>query len=195
MLMRRIIPGFAVAFAMAAFMKLYPSPETDHPELYRTYRVMRNMCTEANLAKSAFPCVYPECRASEWVSYLFSTLGAAEWPPRAGLEFTDEEARIARIAVLPQGVEVVPLRPRRNFERQIVLRFDDVAGVVTAQAYETWNDDPVFEREWTIPKVTASELAAQAAESNLRMGMSFETDLEQWGSDVDEYGVWEDSAP
>jgi len=195
MLMRRIIPSFAVAFIMAVFVKLYPTPEADHPELYQTYRAMRNMCTEANLTRSAFPYVYPECRPSEWVSYLFSSLGTAEWPPRAEMEFTEEETRIARIAALPRDVEVVPLRPRRNFDRQIVIRFDDTAGVVTAEAYETWNEDPVFKREWTIPKVTASEFAIQAAESNLQMGMNFETDLEAWGSDMDEYGLWGNSAP
>lgn len=195
MLMRRVVPGFAVAFAMAGFLMLYPSPESDHPDLYQTYQAMRNMCTEANLVNSAFPYVYPDCRASEWVSYLFSTLGSAEWPPRAGQEFSEQEARIARIAVLAEDVAVVPLRPRRNFARQLVIGFDDGHNLVTADAYAAWNQPPVFQREWTVPQVVASELAAQTAESNLQMGVSSETDFEAWGSDLDEFGVWEDSAP
>jgi hypothetical protein len=195
MLMRRIVPGFAVAFAMASFLMLYPSPESDHPDLYQTYQAMRSMCSEANLVDSAFPYVYPDCRASEWVSYLFSTLGTAEWPPRAGLEFTEQEARIARIAVLPEDVAVVPLRPRRSFGKQLVIGLDDTEGLVTADAYAAWNEAPVFQREWAVPQVVASEFAAQTAESNLQMGASFATDFEAWGSELDEFGVWEDSAP
>ena len=195
MLMRRIVPGFAVAFAMAAFMKLYPAPESDHPELYQTYQAMRSMCTETNLRDSAFPYVYPDCKPSEWVSYLFSTLGSAEWPPRAGLEFTAEEARMARILVLPDDVAVVPLRPRRHLGKQLVIGFDDAAGVATAHAYEAWNEKPAFEREWPVPRVSASTFAMQTARSNLEMGMDFHTDLEAWGSESDEYSVWEDGAP
>ncbi len=195
MLMRRIVPGFAVAFGMAAFMHLYPSPESDHPELYQSYQAMRSMCTETNLRDSAFAYVYPDCKPSEYVGYLFSSLGSAEWPPRVGLEFTAEEARMARIQVLPEDVTIVPLRPRRHLDKQLVIGYDDDEGVVTAKAYEVWNDKPVFEREWPLPRVNASSFAMRTAKSNLEMGMDYTTDLEMWGSEVDEFEIWEDSAP
>lgn len=195
MLMRRVVPGFIVAFAMALFLKLYPSPETDHPDLYRTYRAMRNLCTEGNLSQSSFAYFYPDCRPSEWVSFAFSTFGTAEWAPREGVELSPEEARIARITSMPRDVSVVPLRARRNFGKQLVLAFDDDKGIVTADAYAAWNEKPVFHREWSVPVVTPSEFAVEIAESNLQMGASYETDLELWGSDMDEFGVWEDSAP
>ncbi len=195
MLMRRIVPGFAVAFAMALFLKLYPNPESNHPQLFRTYQAMRIMCTTANMEKSAFQYVYPEARPSEWVSFLFSTLGSAEWPPIAGRELPEEEARAARIMVLPGDVTVVPLRARRNFAKQVVIRFDDSEGVVIAEGFEAWNEKSVFQRKWTIPKVTPSELAIQTAESNLEMGLGFATDFDTWGSQFDEFGVWEDTSP
>ena len=47
-------------------------------------------------------------------------------------------------------------------------------------AYESAAEEPLFRREWPLPKVHATQLAIEAAESNLEFGMSYQADLQDW---------------
>jgi hypothetical protein len=180
MLVRRLVPLLVVGAILWGFVQLSTSSGSEHPELDRACRAIRAMTAPVNLTRSAFPYVCPEAQPSQWVRYFFSGLGKAEWPPTEGLEFTPDEARAARIEALPHDVAIVPLRPQTRSGKQLVLGYDDARGVIVAEAYESAADEPVFRREWPLPKVHASQLAIEAAESNLQLGMSYQANLDNW---------------
>jgi hypothetical protein len=181
MLTRRLIPSMVVGVILWGLVHFSSPSGSDHPRLDQACQAIRAMAASANLTQSAFPYVCPESQPSQWVSYFFSTLGTAEWPPTEGLEFTAEEARVARIKTLPSDVAIVPLRPLPRSGKQLVLSYDDARGVIIADAYESADRTPVFRREWPLPQVRASTFAIDAAESNLELGMGYQADLESWG--------------
>ncbi|MCZ6541254.1 MAG: hypothetical protein O6704_06345 [Nitrospinae bacterium] len=52
-----------------------------YPQLEKAGRVVRYMSAPHQLQRSSFIAFYPEGKPSEFVSWMFSEIGAAEWPP------------------------------------------------------------------------------------------------------------------
>ena len=135
------------------------------------------MLSPHGLERSAFYAVYPKGTPSDFVSFLFSPLGKAEWVPddsaapgRAGL--VSAEAMLAAGDELPPGtVGLVPEAPEPRIHRQVVLWADDQRGVVIAEAYELPGHAPVLIQEWTLPHVTLAPGVAAMARENLENGV------------------------
>ena len=113
------------------------------PRLQQAVTAVEYMTTQRFLADSAFSHVHPERRPSDYVSYLFSTMGSAEWPIAFDQD-EEEQLRSARIPIMPRDLPIVPHKPNSGVDLQVVVRADDAAGLVIIDAYEKAGEDPVL---------------------------------------------------
>ena len=118
------------------------SPQMD-ADLSQGVASVRYMTSKRWLSRSAFQATFPDKKPSDYVSYLFSDFGVAEWPIAID-EQERQQLRAAGIPPLPADLPLVSNRPDPTHERQIVIRADDAEGVVIIEAYETPNSQPIF---------------------------------------------------
>ena len=120
-----------------------PQPEID-PELSQAIASVRYMTGPRWLSRSSFQVTYPDGKPSDYVNYIFSDFGIAEWPLALD-EFEEEQMRSANIPPLPRNVALVPNNPDPSLELklQVVLRAADAEGVVIVEAYKDPQAAPV----------------------------------------------------
>ncbi len=163
-----------VAIALLWLLMLAGCGESGPPDLRQAADALAGMMKPVNLSRSMFVAAFPDGKASQYVSYLFSTMGSAEWPPSE--EWADEVERQQMQAIgqamWPAGVAAVPRVPEPTLGRQLVIDFDDERNVVIAYAYVDPADDPVFAREWKLPSVEPAIGVKEIYQSNLDLGMS-----------------------
>lgn len=130
------------------------------------------------LERSAFYVAYPDGTPSDFVRFVFSPLGKAEWVPDdlrdvQGVVLLDADHAL-ELGDGPsvRAVALVQERPDARLRHQVVLRADDERGVVIAAAHETWTSEPVLVREWKLPRVEVAEGVADMARENLDDGVS-----------------------
>lgn len=144
--------------------------------LERAVSVCASQLAPMNLSRSAFYVAYPDGKPSDYVQFVFSTLGAAEWPPvEGGGEFSPEEQRgmQALNQLLPANIDFAPLRPDPGKTGlQVVFKADDGKGVVIFEGYASATDKPLLVVERPLVKVEPSMLARQAYQSMVEMGGS-----------------------
>ena len=132
----------------------------------------------SNLARTSFPVVLPDGTPKQYVSWMFSAMGKADWPPTdesAVMEFGSADMVPSGIPLLPDDVAFVHSRPDTSAKNQVVVKWDDARGVVIAEAYLDPNGQPVEVREFSLPHVTSTNEAARlAAQDNLGLGMSYQ---------------------
>lgn len=159
-LLRASVPAFVLL--LAACGGGGPKDLSDAAE------AVRDQVRPMNLRRSMFVVVYPECRASDYVSYYFSDFGAAEMP---GPD-TDEYG----VRRVPDGVAVRASEPDPGAGRQIVLSHDDSANELVVEGYTDPAQAPVLERRFKIvkPDLTPDErrMLEAFARGNAEMGMS-----------------------
>ena len=132
---------------------------------------LAKMTTKRNLAKSCFSVVYPQGDVANFVNYLFSDLGAAEWP----IAFDEMEAeQIESIGQtpLPRNVVVSPLKRNQLNSKEIVLAPDLENQVVVVKGYLPGSQEVVWENQWSLGTAQASEDTQQLCQSNLETGIS-----------------------
>lgn len=153
------------------------SGESNPPELVQGARVVKWMMAEKNLERSAYAYLLPNGTPRQFVSYLFSSIGSAEWPmeEESNEGISQEEAQAIRMPLLPKGVRFTHSKPNPSFGKQIVLKWDDARNVVIVEGYLDPTLPPDLTREFTLPKVVSTNpLAKIAAESNLEMGATYQ---------------------
>ena len=157
------------------FLSCSSEPEVP-PELDQASRSIEWSLKPATLAQSTFPVVLPDGTPKQFVSWYFSTLGAAERPGYdTGDEMEREMAGALGAPLVPDGVSIVHTRPDTAREKQIVLKWDDDRGVVILEGYLIPDELPVLIREIELPRVqSAGELARLTAQSHLEMGGTFQ---------------------
>ena len=95
-------------------------------EFEKAANAVRWMILPQNLSHSAFTVAFPEGLPSEFINYMFSDMGVAEWPPYEDSgEFSPEEIRAMRIPLIPKEIELAPLYPDPEVDKQLVIKFDD----------------------------------------------------------------------
>lgn len=146
------------------------------PELDQASRSIEWSLKPSTLAQSTFPVVLPQGTPKQFVSWYFSTLGAAERPGYdTGDEMEREMAGAMGAPLVPNGVSIVHTRPDTSSGKQIVMKWDDVRGVVILEGYLRPDESPVLIREIELPQVqSANELARLTARSHLEMGGTFQ---------------------
>ena len=127
-----------------------------YPELEKAIRVVRYLSAPNQLQRSSFLAVFPDGQPSDFVTWMFSTFGTAEWPPAEGsleLENSDWEdaMRATGTPIRPREVSLVPLKPNPELKKQIVVKPDDVRQKILVAGYLEPGTAPVLVREWDWP--------------------------------------------
>jgi hypothetical protein len=154
--------------------------ESDVPkDLEQGADVVGSMLKPNHLSKSMFSAAFPKGKPSQFVSYFFSDMGAAEWPPREDSgEFHQDEIQAMKQAgeiMMPARVAFIPLKPSPGKGKQIVIKYDDGKGVVITEGYIDPSQKPVLVKEWVLPKVAALPGVEEIYQSNAQLGMSDQT--------------------
>ena len=88
---------------------------------------------------------------SEFVSYLFSTMGAAERPESYRSDEKDGAQRGGPPG-WPEGVGFYPLKPNPRGGKQVVIFPDDARGMIIAEGYVDPAGKPLLRREFEMAK-------------------------------------------
>ena len=147
-----------------------------HAELEQGAQVIGYMLSPFRLRNSSYAALYPNGKPSDFVSFIFSDIGVAEWPESEAMAEEDpmilEQARAIRAPLIPKGVALVPLFPNPRLGKQVVVRFDDEAGLVIAEGYLDPTQKPVLIRKWKLPKVEPAAGIEEMAQGQSQLGMS-----------------------
>ncbi|MEB3274620.1 MAG: hypothetical protein ACO4AI_14080 [Prochlorothrix sp.] len=133
------------------------------------------MVTTRNLKNSCFGVAYPEGGAENFIRYLFSDLGSAEWPV-AFDALEREQMAAAGQTPIPANVVISALDRQYPDRKELVLQAQ--TGQITAQGYLPEETTPHFEALWELgPAVTnptPDPLMVPLCESNIDMGMGID---------------------
>lgn len=140
------------------------------PDLKQANAAIAKMTVDRTLTKSCFSVVYPDGEASDFVKYLFSDLGAAEWPI-AFDEMEEEQFKAIGQPLLPRNVTVSPSKRNQPNSKEIVLIADNANRAVLVQGYVAESNEVAFEAQWPLGTAQASEATRQLCQSNLEMGI------------------------
>lgn len=129
--------------------------EPEEPvELKRAAAVVKYMMAPNQLRRSSFLAVFPEGKPSDFVIWMFSTFGTAEWPPyEDGDPMELEQAKSIRAPVIPSDVYLNPREPEPKKGKQLVIKSDDLRGLIIIEGYLNPQEPPVFRREWKLPRL------------------------------------------
>ncbi len=167
---QRFLHALAILLMLAACDNFGPPPE-----LKRGVQLVRWMTASAQLSKSMYSAVQ-DGKASTWVSYFFSDMGAAEWPETEEDAERDpmiaERAKSAGLPLAPKGVSFSANQPDPAKGRQIVLKADDARSVIIVEAYDTPSAKPLMVDEIPLAKVDPAPGVAEMARSAMETGMS-----------------------
>ncbi len=132
------------------------------PDLRQGVQVVRYLSAKRQLSRSSFSFVYPQGKPSQFVRWMFSTLGSAEWPPSEEMAevhpILREQAQAIGAPLIPKGVALVPREPRADRGKQVVVHADDAHHKIKVDAYLHPEAEPVLTREWDLPRVAPNAL-------------------------------------
>jgi len=125
--------------------------EAKYPKLEKAERIVRYMSAPRQLKRSSFLLVYPEGKPSDFVKWMFSSLGTAEWPPSEWeLDDVDREGmRSAGIPILPKEVGIFS-SPQSDVLKHIIVKSDDSKGVLIVEGFLKPGEPPVFVKQWSL---------------------------------------------
>ncbi|MFC1541838.1 hypothetical protein ACFL50_05240 [Candidatus Latescibacterota bacterium] len=159
------------AFVIIVRWGTKPKPEAS--TLEKAANAVHWMIAPVNLSRSSFTVAFPNGKPSDYVNYMFSDMGVAEWPPHEDSgEFTLPEMKAMRIPFFPAGVEISQLEPDPEYGMQIVIKDDDNRGVVIVEGYSDPSQPPVMTEEFVLKKVPPGPGVIQIYEMNYDNGMS-----------------------
>jgi len=126
-------------------------------ELRKGIAVVRYMSAPRQLQRSSFLLAYPNGTSEQFLSWMFSPLGVAEWPPyEGGLEFSPEEEAMVRktgMPFIPAGLVLVFQEPDMEKGRQVVIKADTEQRLLIAEGYEDPEEFPAVMKEWSFPGI------------------------------------------
>ncbi len=149
---------------------------TKDPKLEQAAQVVREMLAKRNLERSMFSAAFKNPRPSQFVSYMFSDMGVAEWPPSEvhASEMQREQMSSIRATMTPKGVTYIPLSKRKGAGKQLVVKSDDGKGVVIIVAYSDPTKPPIFTRELKFIPVRPAPVIVQMFRANAQSGISYQ---------------------
>lgn len=112
------------------------------PDLQKAFSFVRYLAGKRFLSRSAFIHFFPDKKPSQFVSYLFSTMGTAEWAT-TGDPIEEEQMRSVGIPVPPSNVRITN-RLISGEEKQLVLKGDDQEMQIIVEAYIKNSNTPLF---------------------------------------------------
>ncbi len=140
----------AVGFLLVFPLFYYDFDSKENIELRKGIAAVRYMSAPRQLQRSSFLVAYPNGTSEQFLSWMFSPLGVAEWPPyEGGLEFSVEEESMIRktgIPFIPTDLALIPQEPDLEKGRQVVIRAG--RGLLIAEGYENPTESPVVVKKW-----------------------------------------------
>ena len=143
-----IVSVAAFAVLVAACGKGAPPPAAD---LERAVAVVGYLASSRNVNRSMYAATAESGQPTEFVEFLFSSMGAAERPESAPMSEIAQPGR-GGPPLWPEGVAFRATAPDARAGRQVVIRPDDARGMVIAEAYAKPGDKPVLRREFALAK-------------------------------------------
>ena len=150
------LPAFAVGIMMVLPMLFWDYGEPQYTNLRQAEKVVRHISSRQHLEESSFANIEGEESPSEFVNWMFSSLGSAEWHvSEDSSEFSADETSAVQktMPLLPKNVAIVSTRPKFTRGQQVVVKADDRRRVLIAEAYTKPNRKPVFVSEWPFPEL------------------------------------------
>lgn len=148
-----------------------PNAQALDADLMAANAAFAGMTQNWTLSHSCFGVAYPEGGAENFVRYLFSDLGSAEWPVAFDELEAEQMAAIGQTS-LPPNVVVSP-NERQYFDRkELVLQAQD--GQIYVRGYLPEQSDPQFETYWELATVQTSPDVVPLCESNLDLGIGID---------------------
>ncbi len=141
------------------------------PELQQANAALRGMASPLSLSKSCFFVAYPNGQASDYLSFLLSDLGAAEWPVAMDEQ---ERQQLKAIGQLPMPTTVsVSVEQRRYRDRkEVVLRADNGTRSVLVDGYLPNSDQVQLAARWQVGTAVPDAGVRALCQSSLEMGGS-----------------------
>ncbi len=140
-------------------------------ELQQANAALRGMAAPLSLSKSCFGVVYPNGQASDYLNFLLSDLGAAEWPVALDEQ---ERQQLKAIGQVPMPTTVsVSLHQRRYRDRkELVLQADDATRSVLVNGYLPYSNQVQLAARWDVGTAVPDAGVAALCQSSLEMGGS-----------------------
>jgi hypothetical protein len=171
--MKRVSILFISIFVMD-FLLCSCAGENIPKPLERAIQAAEQMTSRGNLEQSAFYAIFPQGTPQQFVSFLFSDIGAAERPPVEGsgeLSQDEEESmRNAYMPIWPAGIGMTHSKPDAELGMQVVWKWDDSRRVIILEGYVDPTQPPVIVRETDLPIVQTSEIARLSGQSATETG-------------------------
>lgn len=142
-------------------------PDSD---LKQASNSLSKMATNYHLRKSCFSVVYPNGTASDFVNYLFSDLGTAEWPIAFDQIEVEQTESIGQTP-LPENVVISHLNRTQIDSKEIVLQADDINRMIIVQGYLPQSNQVKLAASWKLGTAKADQFTQQICQSNLEMGI------------------------
>lgn len=146
------------------------SPPNDMA-LIQAMEAARGLGQAAHLQRSCFYWIYPQGQPTDFVSYLFSDLGAAEWPIALDPDATAEMHAVG-ITPLPEGVRFSADQRQHRDRKELVLTANNGAGHIELVSYLPGVDKPYRQATFTLAAVSPDDLTQQFCQAALESGMS-----------------------
>ncbi|QPJ62367.1 MAG: hypothetical protein G3M70_11005 [Candidatus Nitronauta litoralis] len=135
------------------FLKDCCEPEGD-PELRKGIQLVRYMSAPWQLRRSSFLVFYPDGKPSDFVNWMFSPFGTAEWPPTEGMVEMDEmvgmQARSIGAPILPNSVRMSSFQLVSEPGKQVVVKADDTRGMILVEGFLDPEGPPEITDGWPL---------------------------------------------
>ncbi|WP_148288334.1 hypothetical protein [Prochlorothrix hollandica] len=123
------------------------------------------------LSQSCFAVAYPNGVAADFVRYLFSDLGSAEWPVAFGEGDVEQMEAMGQVPLPPN---VVISAHERQYPDRKELVITAVAGLIQVRGYLPQETEPNFVDEWELGTASTSPEVVPLCESNIDMGLGID---------------------
>jgi hypothetical protein len=174
------VKRYVFCLAIIAQVFFACSEDSQTRDLERAAKAVEQMVAPLNATRSSFFVVLPDGTPKQFVSWFFSPMGSAEWPMvDDSPELSEDEANSMRsigMPFRPKDVHYTHSKPDTTVQKQIVLTWNDTDGTVVLEGYKDPAQEPIFKKSFVLPKNVVSDAMAKiAAQSNLELGMSFQS--------------------
>lgn len=141
------------------------------PDLTQAIGALRSMSSSSGLSRSCFSVVYPDGKPSEFITYMFSDLGAAEMPMPMD-EGEAEQMKSAGQAMLPRTVLLSPAQRIDPNNKELVLIANDAEQSIVLKGYLNNQTEPLTEVTIPLGKGTPPEEVRMLCNSAIGAGAS-----------------------
>lgn len=140
-------------------------------DLVEANAALAMMTQDRILSRSCFRVAYPEGGSENFVRYLFSDLGSAEWPV-AFDEVEAEQMKAAGQKPLPPNVVISANARVYSDRKELVIQSQN--GQISVKGYLPHTTDPQFEAVWELGQSQTQSEFVPLCESNIDMGMGID---------------------